>query len=154
MIPKPSDADILIGALTIYGEARGDSQDGRVAVAHTILNRCKARKWWGESHIYPSHSIAAVCLKPQQFSCWNKLDPNSGALLKLRAQYREAIQDRHCRASLKALIDALDGFVNDHTQGSTHYLTTALHNSGKAPEWAKRGDYIEIGKHRFFRGVE
>jgi N-acetylmuramoyl-L-alanine amidase len=152
---KPSDVDILVGALTIHGEARGCTQEGRAAIAHTILNRCAEKKWWGKSVAgYPDHSIAAVCLKPFQFSCWNANDPNSTLLDKLRDEYRKAIQDKTCRASLKALIDALDGFAFDHTHGSTHYLTIALHKSGKAPEWSKRGDYIEIGAHRFFRGIE
>lgn len=150
-----SDTDILVGALTIHGEARGCTQEGRTAIAHTILNRCRLHSWWGKNvSPYPDHSISAVCLKPWQFSCWNADDPNSTLLTNLRAKYREAIQDKSCRASLKALIDALDGFVFDHTQGSTHYLTTALHNSTKAPAWSSRGDYIEIGAHRFFKGVK
>lgn len=151
---KPSDLDILIGALTIDGEARGESQEGRVAVAHSILNRCAARKWWGQKVSgYPDHSIAAVCLKPMQYSCWNTGDPNSVRLRNLRIMYREAIQDKGCRASLKALIDAMDGFEPDQTLGSTHYLTMRLHESGKAPAWSKDADWIQIGKHRFFKGI-
>lgn len=150
-----SDTDILVGALTIHGEARGCTQEGRTAIAHSILNRARAKSWWGKGVTgHPDHSIAAVCLKPWQFSCWNADDPNSTLLHKLRDEYRKAIQDKSCRASLKALIDALDGFAFDHTNGSTHYLTTALHNTARAPEWSKRGDYIEIGAHRFFRGIK
>jgi N-acetylmuramoyl-L-alanine amidase len=155
VIPKPSSDDLLIGALTLYGEARGDTQEGRVAVAHTILNRCKAQKWWGKSTTgHPDHSIAAVCKKPSQFSCWNKSDPNYELLTGMEEDGVEfAILDKHFRGCLKALIDALDGFAIDQTQGCTHYLTTSLHRSGKAPDWSK-GLYAEFGKHRFFKGID
>jgi len=151
-----SDTDILVGALTIYGEARGDTQEGRTAVAHTILNRCKAKKWWGKGVSgHQDHSIAAVCLKPSQFSCWNKSDPNAESLTAMLSDgWESAIVEKAFRSCLKALLDALDGHASDKTAGCTHYLTTALHVSGKGPEWARRGDYIETGKHRFFKGID
>lgn len=150
-----SDVDILIGALTIHGEARGCTQEGRTAIAHTIINRCKAKSWWGKGvKGYLDHSVAAVCMKPFQFSCWNANDPNSQMLEKLQEEYRKAIQDKDCRASLKALIDAADGYVEDMTSGATHYLTSWLHCSGRAPAWASgKTDFIEIGAHRFFSGI-
>ena len=153
---KLSDVDILIGSLTIHGEARGCTQEGRTAVAHTIINRCKAKSWWGrgvKDHV--SHSVAAVCLKPNQFSCWNANDPNSQLLESLQEQYRTAIEDKTCRASLKALIDAADGYIPDMTGGATHYLTIRLHQSVRAPAWAKgNNNYIQIGAHRFFAGIK
>jgi N-acetylmuramoyl-L-alanine amidase len=152
---KVSDIDILVGALTIHGEARGCTQEGRTAVAHTLINRAKARSWWGKGvEGLPDHSIAAVCLKPWQFSCWNKNDPNADLLQKLRADYREAIQQKTCRAALKALIDALDGYAPDATNGATHYLTTRLYMSPRCPVWAYGMPYIEIGAHRFIKGVK
>ena len=103
---------------------------------------------------FMDHSVSAVCLKPYQFSCWNPKDPNSQLLLALREQYREAIKKKSCRASLKALIDAADGYLPDMTAGATHYLTVNLHESDHAPDWSKgRDKYIEIGAHRFFAGV-
>jgi len=151
-----SDIDILVGALTVHGEARGCSQAGRTAIAHCILNRMKARTWWGRGVAnHADHSVSAVCLKPWQFSCWNPNDPNSTLLDTLKADYRHAIQQKTCRAALKALIDALDGFAPDETGGATHYLTTALHKSARCPDWAKgNNSFIEIGKHRFFSGIK
>ncbi|ALO46584.1 cell wall hydrolase [Pseudohongiella spirulinae] len=152
---RPSDADILIGALTIHGEARGCTQPGRTAIAHCIINRAKARKWWGKGTAgYADHTIAAVCLKPWQFSCWNPNDPNQILLKTLQEQYRAAIQKPTCRAALKALIDALDGYEPDQTGGATHYLTTNLHKSARCPAWAKgNNNFVEIGSHRFFSGI-
>ena len=151
-----SDTDILVGALTVWGEARGDTQEGRTAVAHTILNRCKAQSWYGKGNgeDLKDHTISAVCLKPMQFSCWNEKDPNRKTLTKMLSAGWSSIAYKDFRACLKALTDALDGFAKDQTAGATHYLTTTLHNTSKAPEWSKRGDYIEIGAHRFFKGVK
>jgi N-acetylmuramoyl-L-alanine amidase len=153
---KVSDTDILVGALTIYGEARGETQESRVAVAHAILNRCKAKRWWGKGvPALLDHSIEEVCLTPKQFSCWDEKDPNRPLLLSMREDGLDScIVDKDFRGCLKALIDALDGYAIDHTKGCTHYLTTKLHASGEGPEWAKRGDYKEIGGHRFFAGID
>jgi spore germination cell wall hydrolase CwlJ-like protein len=70
MTASEKDRDIL--ARTLWGEARGEGLAGQIAVAWTIRNRVndgKAKSWWGEGY-------AGVCLKPYQFSCWNKNDPN------------------------------------------------------------------------------
>lgn len=151
-----SDSDILIAALTIHGEARGCTQEGRTAIAHCILNRAKAKAWWGKMVPgHPDNSLAAICLKPQQFSCWNSNDPNSQMLETLQNDYRVAIQQKSCRAALKALIDALDGYATDQTGGATHYLTSSLHKSARCPNWAKgNNNFIEIGAHRFFTGIK
>ncbi|MBC8157732.1 MAG: cell wall hydrolase, partial [Alphaproteobacteria bacterium] len=64
---KHDELDIM--ARTVWGEARGEDEIGKIAVAHVIKNRAKHPKWWGKT-------IMEVCLKPWQFSCWNKKDPN------------------------------------------------------------------------------
>ena len=64
-----SDNDLTIMAKTIWGEARGESQQGQEAVAWVIRNRAQRGGWWG-------NSIREVCLKDQQFSCWNNNDQN------------------------------------------------------------------------------
>ena len=152
-------ADILIGALTVHGEARGCSQMGRLAVAYSILNRANAKKYWGlaRSTGHPDHSIAAVCLRAWQYSVWNVDDPNRVKLENLRAEYERAIEDVHCRNSLKALIDALDGHEPDPTGGATHYLTRAAYERAARSardHWSKgREPDVVIGTHLFFRGV-
>jgi len=78
MAATENDRDIL--ARTLWGEARGESLAGQIAVAWTIRNRVNdgnAKSWWGEGY-------TGVCQKPYQFSCWNSTDPNylylSGAM--------------------------------------------------------------------------
>ena len=54
---------------TIWGEARGESHNGQVAAARVIRSRAERGGWWG-------NKIREVCLKDQQFSCWNRNDCN------------------------------------------------------------------------------
>lgn len=62
-----TDAELM--ALVIYGEARGESRDGKIAVGSVILERVDHRQWDGEN-------IHDVCLMPYQFSCLLPDDPN------------------------------------------------------------------------------
>ena len=64
-----SDNDLMIMAKTIWGEARGEGRNGQVAVAWVIRNRAERGGWFG-------NTIREVCLKDQQFSCWNNNDCN------------------------------------------------------------------------------
>ena len=74
-----SSEDIDILARTIFGEARGEYNrpDGGIAalivIANVVMNRLKQGGWFGST-------IKEVCLKPWQFSCWNKNDPNLALL--------------------------------------------------------------------------
>ena len=51
---------VLVIALTLWGEARGESFNARYAVAQVIVTRSQQT---GESY-------RRVCLKPKQFQCW------------------------------------------------------------------------------------
>ena len=66
------DRDALIK--TVYGEARGEAEEGQIAVVHVIPNRAAQRKT----------SVATECYRPRQFSCWYPKDPNCA---KARAAY-------------------------------------------------------------------
>lgn len=51
----------MIVALALFGEARGEPYAGKLAVASVIHVRAQGR----------TELLAAVCLAPRQFSCWN-----------------------------------------------------------------------------------
>ena len=55
-------SEILVVALTLLGEAEGETYEGKRLVADTIYNR---------AHHWPVKSYRAVCLKKWQYSCWN-----------------------------------------------------------------------------------
>jgi spore germination cell wall hydrolase CwlJ-like protein len=134
------DRDIL--ARTLWGEARGESSAGLLAVAWTIRNRVndgKTKSWWGEGY-------AGVCQKPYQFSCWNKNDPNYASLSGAKQiPFRELAEARI------AADQVIDGKVPDPTGGATHYYATTMAN---APTWAKRANQtLKLGHHVFFKDV-
>ncbi len=77
---KLNPAQVL--ALTIYGEARGESTEGKIAVGSVILERVDHRDWDGKT-------IPEVCFKPWQFSCYNEKDPNYGKLLDIAEHWND-----------------------------------------------------------------
>jgi spore germination cell wall hydrolase CwlJ-like protein len=129
------DVDVL--TRTIYGEARGEDQLGKVAVAWVVRNRHESSvTWWGEG-------IAGVCTAPWQFSCWNRSDPNRELI--------ETLEPTHGSAwdCLRAAVDVLGGAQPDPTQGATHY-----HHQSIEPPWAKdKKPCAVIGEHLFYNDV-
>lgn len=138
MDPITALADDVVIGLTLYGEARGEGPEGRIAVANVIRNRAQQRKL----------TPRAVCLQPLQFSCWNEHDPNRDLLLATAAAPSIGPLVRECRWIAQGLI--ADAFV-DNTHGATHYLTLALLES-HPPSWAKGQRVLTtIGHHAFMR---
>lgn len=126
--------DVL--ARTIWGEARGEGRAGMQAVACAILNRAKDPGWWGRS-------VAEVCLKPWQFSCWLESDPNRAKLLAVTAQ------DRQFAQALDLAQAALAGDLADYTFGATHYHMVEI-----APGWASgHTPCAVIGRHAFYNDI-
>lgn len=137
-----TDKDLNILARTLWGEARGESLAGQIAVAWTIRNRVndgKAKSWWGEGY-------AGVCQKPYQFSCWNKNDPNFAYLSGAKQiPFREFAQAQI------AADQVMTEKVPDPTGGATHYYVTTM---PKAPAWAaKAKQTLKLGHHIFFKYV-
>ncbi|MCF4997374.1 cell wall hydrolase [Pseudomonas syringae] len=140
MTATERDRDIL--ARTLWGEARGESIAGQLAVAWTIRNRVndgKTKSWWGEGY-------AGVCQKPYQFSCWNKNDPNFAYLSGAKQiPFRELDQARI------AADQVIDGKVPDPTGGATHYYAISMKTP---PAWAaKAKQTLKLGGHVFFMDV-
>lgn len=120
--------DMLTAAICLYHEARGESKEGQIAVAHVILNRMAKS---GES-------VDAVVYKPFQFS-W----ANRGA----RPPIKDYIALAACMQSVK---DCLAERENGETMGGAdHYFADYI----TAPPWAAKMTKIaKIGKHSFYRG--
>lgn len=144
MTVTEKDRDVL--ARTLWGEARGEGLAGQIAVAWTIRNRVDMDlhndgkpDWWGEGY-------AGVCLKPWQFSCWNKNDPNYAYLSGAKP-----IPAGQLPQARKAADIVIDGLQPDPTGGATHYYATTM---PKAPAWAaKARQTLKLGHHVFFKDV-
>lgn len=130
-------SDMLVAARTIYGEARGESDQGKIAVAWVIRNRHESGKWFGEG------TVGDVCRKREQFSCWNPDDPNRARIEALTPD------DPMLQTCLWAALSVFCDKTADPTCGATHYQVTgtdAAWANGKVP-------VCTIGHHQFFRGI-
>jgi len=140
MSPSETAPDTNIGAgwqvqvlaRTLWGEARGESQAGREAVAAVIVNRAARRKM----------SIASACLARLQFSCWNVKDPNRGPLIAVTDS--DGVFAECLAIAEMAVLGALD----DPTGGADHYFNPGL----VRPSWAAAmTKTASIGNHDFYR---
>jgi N-acetylmuramoyl-L-alanine amidase len=138
--PEAHDIDVL--ARTLYGEARGEARPGRVAIACTVMNRVDRAAtfggyWWGDT-------VAEVCKKPWQFSCWNQGDPNrdviEGVVAEGNGLFAECIEIATQAVRLE---------LCDVTFGACHY-----HSKWVMPSWsADHAPVVTIGGHHFFNDI-
>ena len=126
--------DIDVVAKTIWGEARGEGLNGMTAVACVIMNRATKGGWWGRTP-------REVCLKPSQFSCWLKSDPNRAKILAVTQT------DPQYQIAMSLANSVLTGTLTDITAGATSYQvrgTNAWWAKGKTP-------IASIGTQDFYR---
>lgn len=131
--------DIDTCARTLYGEARGEYKlhgpAAFIAVANVILNRYKRGGKYG-------NTIADICLKPRQFSCWDQKDPN-----RLLIQDENITCDPLFNICLIVARKVIEGLWPDLTRGSDHY-----HSSSCLPYWARSGKVkLRLGNHIFYK---
>lgn len=132
---EDAEAEIACLALTIYYEARGEPEQGKLAVGHVVMNRTR-------STLFP----ASVCDVVQQggeqrhqcqFSWWcDGLSdrPRDKAALRQSLQLAQAIY-YGCRP--------------DPTRGALWF-----HSTGVKPAWSRTsGPGKRIGRHVFYRGA-
>lgn len=140
LLPTSGDDDTV--ARTLWGEARNQGQLGMEAVAHVIFNREADRRWRGRG------GLAAICLQPAQFSCWNAGDPNRAGCLKVTAHDAQFAQAQQVVLTVRASRATVPPGP-DPTGGATHY-----HAVGITPSWALAGELtVRIGQHQFYRNV-
>lgn len=122
-------------AMTVWGEARGESQEGKLAVAYVIVNRMAQEK----------RTACGVVLRPFQFSFWNTNDPS-------RWKMQPSLSDPIWVDCYEAARNALEKTKPDPTEGCTSYLNPDActkkqqANAGYHPQRVRH----VIGRHHFF----
>lgn len=137
-----SDEQIL--ALTLYGEARGEPHEGRIAVGSVILERVDHRDWDGKT-------IQEVCLKPYQFSCFLPSDPNFAKLKAIAEDWEHGLLDsaplQKCHAVAKGL---LNGVIPRDPVIAAHHCTQYCAIDAQ-PDWKKTMRLIgTVSRHEFY----
>jgi N-acetylmuramoyl-L-alanine amidase len=129
----PEERDYLIR--TIAFEAADESDEGKVAVAHVILNRKKSGIW--------GDNIKDVVTHPWQFEPWMTRRTEMEKLSPDDPRYQDAAR----------IADAvLTGQMPDPTAGATHFLNPTIvrqRRGGSLPSWAL-GEGQPIGRHTFY----
>jgi N-acetylmuramoyl-L-alanine amidase len=130
---------LFVMARTIYGEARGETFDGQVAVAWVIRNRSTRPSRFGVG-------IKGVCLKPAQFSCWF----DSQKTLIEDADFR---MPGFARAfGIACLVTS--GDIPSPVGEADHYFTVTAPRKDMRwpPVWAGAMDHIAtVGAHTFYQ---
>lgn len=140
-------------ALTLYGEARSQRVEGRIAVANVIRNRVRLeRAAFGLGY-------KGVCLKAWQFSCWLPQGGRSNYELVMRTA-RSVVEATHTGAMMRECLWIADGVmqdrVMDNVRGATHYYSpAAMVPKDSEPAWAKGLSPAAIlGGHLFYADVK
>lgn len=131
-----SEADKVIMAKTLWGEARGETDEGVKAVAAVILNRLASSR-------YPN-TLAGVCRQSKQFSCWNSNDPNRAKIDALSAMDPDFLR-------LRSIVDQLiaAGPQSVLPANVLHYHTTTI-----SADWSKgKPVFDRIGSHNFYANI-
>ena len=129
-------SDATWAILTLWQEARGETYEGKLAVAEVIRNRT-ARKFQSAG------TVASTVLARYQFSGWNTTDPNRipAALLD--------DQDMQVKECARAWAETLRG--SNITSGAVFYYNPR--GVLAPPAWAIATNAVAvIGGHHFFKG--
>lgn len=129
---------VMVMALTVWGEARGEPTAGQKAVAWVIRNRVDHPSWWGRD-------LTGVCLKPYQFSCWNHKDPNYPRLINEATRVSPDFKAIRLMCEAVLLSTSAD---DDPTNGADHYCTRAV--AAKTAWTHGQVPVAEIGNHLFY----
>lgn len=131
---KMSKFDRHVLVETLWGETRGESDMGKMAVVHLILNR-----YFTDDSMFKNYkTISSLCLKKYQFSCW--LD---------KFKMRHIKKDDTYENIVKVVDHAIHLYEKgvDYSNGALYYYSVDIDK----PKWAKEMTKVnEIGKHRFY----
>lgn len=132
--PLDSEArDYLIRTLVF--EASGETEIGKAAVAHVILNRARLGRW--------GSTVKEVVTRPWQFEPW---------MTRRTEMERLGLDDARYRDAARIADSVLLGELPDPTAGATHFLNPVIvkdRRGGTLPAWARR-DGLPIGRHTFY----
>lgn len=135
-----TDQDAL--CLTVWGEARGEPIEGKIAVAAVMRNRLVAGYRGAKSYV-------DVCTAHAQFSAWT--DEAAQMQAEQDVLSGDPSLEHHADPVLRLCWEiaraTIAGLLPDPTHGSNHYYAVSI----PAPFWASGvSPLASLGAHRFF----
>jgi N-acetylmuramoyl-L-alanine amidase len=130
-------------AVTIYGEARSESEKGQIAVGYSALNRAKNK------------TVCKVVLRPKQYSVFNNNDYLRRVAMDVSKEpnQKNDIDKVSWNKAKEIAALVMNRKVQDPTHGSTHYIADKIMKKMhyRYPKWTKEFKQVAvIGDHRFF----
>lgn len=133
-------------ATMVYGEARGETYKGKIAVAYSAINR-KARNG--------TKSLCDIVLAPKQYSIFN----GNSKLQKVATTFdiapptKNELEQAAWDESWQIAVGVMEKKYQDPVKGATHYVAwKAIKQLGyRTPKWALQ--YTEVGSvdnHTFY----
>lgn len=131
-----TQSDIDIFARTIMGEGQGGNLRQHEAVAAALINRLRRAG--------ANASIAALCLAPGAYACWDAANP-------VRARILAATPAHPLFAACRRIAKrALAGALSDPVSGASHF-----HRHGDLPLWSRgKKPCALMGVFLFYNNVE
>ena len=125
--------ELILLAICVWREARGESLACQEAVAWSIRNRAMQPSWWGDGYVQ-------VILQPYQYSSFNSSDVNA-------TKFPQST-DPSWSSCLGAAGAAYNATIPDPTGGATNYYDISI----PAPSWAAEMTFtMQSGTLRFYR---
>jgi N-acetylmuramoyl-L-alanine amidase len=130
-------ANVFVLGLMIYREAAGESDEGKMAVGFTALNRVDHPKWWGDD-------LYSVITKSMQYSSMTaKGDP-------MTVVY-PALTDKTFLRCLEIAEHVYLRDIPNPVPGCDSYYAAWMDTKGMTPKWADPKKFVtRIGHHKFF----
>ena len=142
---SPYTVEDIIAA-TLVDEAGGEknAEQGMHAVLNVIMNRVKGDVRKG----------AMECLRPKQFSGWNKVNKKSADDIKKFIDSKRG--HKQFKNALVLVGQAKNKSLKDITKGSNHFLNVQLtkqqRKGGNLPSWYDSNKVVaDVGQHRFLK---
>jgi N-acetylmuramoyl-L-alanine amidase len=137
-------------ATMVYGEARGESETGMIAVAYSAINRVQASNG--------KKSLCDVVLAPKQYSVfnYNAAFKELASRIESRPSTNNSLEQDAWKRAHKVTHLVMTKAVKDPTMGATHYLAPIVMKSKKyhTPKWAKEYKLVmTIDNHLFYKRV-
>ena len=135
-------------ALTAYGEAGNEGDQGMAAVLNVIRNRTQSWEFIDPAIYNQTGSVYhAVILKPKQFSMYNPDDPVRPIAEQIASNFEvELSRNSKLERAYQLALNMLSGNFPDNTMGATYYHADYVY-----PIWASVIPLIgKIGRHIFY----
>ena len=146
--PLSEQEPVILLAMCLFGEARGEGRQTQQGVAQTVINRAKHPHpvFGSRRELDFAENLRRVILQPRQFSSFNAEDPNYGKLLR-PLEYEEPAAWEQCLRCAQEALAAKDR-EDTLTANSDHYFDDSI----QPPTWADPAKQtVQIGRLNFYR---